>query len=219
METVSVLIDGSNFYHLVLKKLSIDELRFDFEKFATFLAYGRKISNKGKRFYIGTVREIEGDERTKEAMSEQNSLFTELQNFKWEVRTSKLRIRKEEIMIDSRVEDWEKLQKLGIQKIRFARLREKGIDVKLATDLIVGAVDNQYDTAILISSDSDLLPAIDWIRHRKKKKVEYIGFSIPDENDPINSANPSLSLIAKTDVKRILIKSDLQPFIRHSLFN
>ncbi len=219
METVSVLIDGSNFYHLVLKKLSINELQFDFEKFATFLANGRKISNTGKRFYIGTVREIEGDKRTKEAMSKQTSLFTELWDLKWEVRTSKLRIKKEEIMIDNRVENWEKIQELGIQKIRFERLREKGIDVKLATDLIVGAVDDQYDTAILISSDSDLLPAVDWIRHRKKKKVEYIGFSIPDEIVPANSTNPSLSLIAKTDVKRILIKSDLQPFIRRSLFN
>ncbi len=219
METVSILIDGSNFYHLVLKKLGIDELQFDFEKFAAFLANGRKISNMGKRFYIGTVREIEGNKRTKEAMSKQTSLFTKLRDLKWEVRTSKLRTKKEEIMIDNRVENWEKIQKLGIQKIRFERLREKGIDVKLATDLIVGAVDDQYDTAILISSDSDLLPAIDWIRHRKKKKVEYIGFSIPDEIAPANSTNPSLSLIAKTDVKRILIKSDLQPFIRQSLLN
>ncbi|MEK9168541.1 MAG: NYN domain-containing protein [Patescibacteria group bacterium] len=218
-ERVSILIDAGNFYHLVLKKLGIREFQFDFEKFATFLANGREIPKMGKRFYIGTVREIEGDERTKKAMSKQTSLFTELREFNWEIRTSKLRIRKEELSIDDRVEDWQKIQKLGIQKIRFTKLREKGIDVKLATDLIVGAVDNQYETAIIVSSDSDLIPAIDWVRNRIKKKIEYVGFSIPNENNLENSTNPTIALVAKTDIPRILVKSDLQPFIKHSLFD
>jgi len=216
MDRVCILIDGNNFYHLVLKKLGLKEVQFDFEKFAVFLANGREISDKGKRFYIGTVPEKEGDVRTKKAMAKQTSLFTVLEDNHWEIKTSKLRTRKEKISVDDRVVDYEKLLKLGIKKIIYERLREKGIDVKLATDLIVGAVDNQYDTAILVSSDSDLNPAIDWVRyrHRKKKKIEYIGFSIPDETNPENSTNPSLSLITKSDVKRILVKSDLQPFIK-----
>ncbi|MDP3947519.1 MAG: NYN domain-containing protein, partial [bacterium] len=172
----------------------------------------------GKRFYVGTVPEKVGDIRTKKAMSNQTTLFTILKKNNWEIKTSKLRTRLEEIPIDSRVVDYQKLQKLGIKKITFERLREKGIDVKLATDLIVGAVDNQYDTAVLISSDSDLIPAIDWVRFRKKKKIEYVGFSIPDEENPKNSTNPLISLIAKTDIKRTLVKSDLQPFIKQTLF-
>jgi len=115
------------------------------------------------------------------------------------------------------VVDYQELQKAGIKKIRYERLREKGIDVKLATDLIVGAVDDQYDTAIVVSSDSDLIPAIDWIRHRKKKQVEYVGFSIPHESDPSRSTNPLISLITKTDIKRILVESDLRRFIRPTL--
>ena len=72
----------------------------------------------GKRFYIGTVREIEGDERTKKAMSKQTSLFTELREFNWEIRTSKLRIRrKEELSIDDRVEDWQKFKNLVSKKL------------------------------------------------------------------------------------------------------
>ena len=98
-------------------------------------------------------------------------------------------------------------------------MREKGIDVKLATDLIVGAIDNQYDTAIIVSSDSDLIPAIDWVRHRNKKKVEYIGFSIPNDNSSDNSTKPLISLIKKTDTQRILIESDLTPFIKRGLFD
>ena len=217
MEKVCIFIDGANFYHLVLKKLGIEEVSFDFDKFATFLANGRTISSRGKRFYVGTVREKEGDMRSKEAMAKQTSLFTILKNANWEIKTSKLKTRLEEVPIDNRVVDYQKLQKLGIKKIVFERLREKGVDVKLATDLIVGAVDNQYDTAILISSDSDLIPAIDWVRFRKKTKVEYVGFSIPDEDNPKNSTNPLISLIAKTDIKRTLVKSDLQPFIKQTL--
>lgn len=216
---VSIYIDGSNFYHLVLKKLGLDETQFDFEKFTIFLANGRVIPDMCKRFYTGTVREKEGDMRSKKAMSKQTFLFTSLKNNKWEIKTSKLKKRVEEIIIDNRVVDYENLLKLGIKKIKTERLREKGIDVKLATDLIVGAVDNKYDTAIIISSDSDLIPAIDWVRHRMKKTIEYIGFSIPDEANPENSTNPLISLIARTDIKRTLVKSDLQPFIIRTLFN
>lgn len=215
---VSILIDGSNFYHLVLKKLDIDETQFDYEKFAAFLANNRVISDMGKRFYTGTVPEKEGDMRSKKAMSRQTSSFTRLKGNRWEIKTSKLKRRTEEILIDSRVVDHKNLLKLGINKIKIERLREKGIDVKLATDLIVGAVDDKYDIAIVVSSDSDLIPAIDWVRHRMKKIIEYVGFSIPDEVIPENSTNPLISLIAKTDIKRILVKSDLQPFIVPTLF-
>lgn len=218
MEKVCIFVDGANFYHLVLKKMGIEEVSFAFDRFATFLANGRTISKMGKRFYVGTVREKEGDARSKKAMAKQTSLFTTLKNANWEIKTSKLKTRIEEIPIDGRVMDYQKLQKLGIKKITFERQREKGVDVKLATDLIVGAVDDQYDTAILISSDSDLIPAVDWVRFRKKRKVEYVGFSIPDEDNPRNSTNPLISLIAKTDIKRTLVKSDLQPFIKQTLF-
>lgn len=134
-------------------------------------------------------------------------------------KTSKLKERTEELIIDNRVTDYERILKLGITKIQFERRREKGIDVKLATDLIVGAIDGKYDEAVIVSSDSDLIPAIDWVRHRGRKKIEYVGFSIPDESDPKKSTEPLVSLIIKTDIKRILVKSDLQPFIIKSLFS
>ncbi len=218
MERVSILIDGSNFYHLVLKKLSLEESQFNFDAFANFLANGRTITEKGKRFYTGTVREKEGDARSRVAMSKQTAFFTKLSKVNWELKTSKLKIRFEEIHIDKRVVEYKELQKAGITRITVERLREKGIDVKLATDLIVGAVDDQYDTAIIVSSDSDLIPAIDWVRLRKKKKVEYIGFSVLDEKNPKNSTRPLLSLINKTDLQRTLVKSDLDSFIEKNLF-
>lgn len=99
MEKVSILIDGSNFYHLVLKKLGLEEMQFDYQNFATFLANGRIISDMGRRFYTGTVREKEGDIRTKEAMAKQTSLFTALKQNNWEVRTSKLQTRVEKFLL------------------------------------------------------------------------------------------------------------------------
>ncbi|OGH64319.1 MAG: hypothetical protein A2821_04115 [Candidatus Magasanikbacteria bacterium RIFCSPHIGHO2_01_FULL_41_23] len=209
-ERVHIYIDGGNFYHLVIKKLSIREPDFLFEQFVDFLAHGRVIT--GKRYYVGTVREHEGNPKTKEAMSRQTKFFTVLSSKQWNINTSKLRTRLEKIVIDERVKNYSELHKKGIYQIEFERTREKGIDVKLATDLIVGAIDNQYDTAIVVSSDADLVPAIDWIRHRQKKKVEYIGFSILDQirNEP---TRPLQTMISKTDIQRILTESDLKPFI------
>jgi uncharacterized LabA/DUF88 family protein len=214
MEKICIHIDGGNFYHLALKKLGLSEKDFDFDKFAQFLAgEKRTIAEMGKRYYVGTVREKEGDERSKRAMAMQTSLFAKLKVSKWEIKTSKLRTRVEEIFIDQRVQDYKKLQKLGIKSIKIERLREKGIDVKLATDLIVGAIDNKYDTAIVVSSDGDLIPAIDWVRNRFKKKIEYIGFSIADPKYPDSPTRPLLSMIPKTDIQRTLTADDLKPFI------
>src|SRR3989344_25556 len=103
MNRVSIFIDGGNFYHLVMKKLGITELNFNFDRFASFLANGRTITKMGKRYYTGTMVEREGDERSKAAMSKQTSLFTELKKNHWEIKTSKLRKRIEEIRIDNRV--------------------------------------------------------------------------------------------------------------------
>jgi len=50
--------------------------------------------------------------------------------------------------------------------------KEKGIDVSLAIDVIVLALRNEYDTAIVVSTDTDILPAIEAVRDLTDKKVE-----------------------------------------------
>lgn len=220
-ERVSIVFDGANFHHIVLKKLGIDESLFLFDNFVSFLANGRDISPKGKRFYTGTVREILGNERSKSAMSKQTTLLTKLHNSGWEIRTSKLRTRTETIIIDDRVYNYRDILKRGIKKIEIQRTREKGIDVKIATDILVGAVDNKYDTIIVVSSDTDLAPAMDWVRKRSKKKVEYIGFSLLDPNpiDPEkpNNTTPSKTLFKYSDIQRVFAASDLKQFVQGKL--
>lgn len=73
--------------------------------------------------------------------------------------------------------------------------REKGVDVKIAVDLVSLACDKKLDTAILCSSDSDLQPAIAEIRKRKVEVV-YLGFE----------RNPNKGL-AYTTNKTILLRN------------
>lgn len=79
--------------------------------------------------------------------------------------------------------------------------KEKGTDVKIAVDLVVGAVDNHYDTAILVSSDTDLIPAVKYIKY-KKKKVEYVGFAHA----------PSLGMQKYADFSILLLPRDIERF-------
>ena len=78
---------------------------------------------------------------------------------------------------------------------------EKGVDVGLAVDLLVGAYENNYDKALVVSSDTDLVPA-----KRKvimlKKEVEYIGFA----------HLPSLGIQKYATRSRLLILEELKKF-------
>ncbi len=40
-------------------------------------------------------------------------------------------------------------------------VREKGIDVLIAIDMVMGAVRDEYDVAVLVSADTDLVPALE----------------------------------------------------------
>jgi uncharacterized LabA/DUF88 family protein len=80
-------------------------------------------------------------------------------------------------------------------------IREKGVDVQIAIDLVIGAVENKYDIAIVVSSDTDLIPAIKYVRS-KGKRVEYVGFSDA----------PSLGMIKESDNRILLRKDDMEKF-------
>jgi uncharacterized LabA/DUF88 family protein len=81
--------------------------------------------------------------------------------------------------------------------------QEKGVDVHIAVDLLLGACDDLYDTAILVSSDTDLIPAVHGVR-KKGKKVEYIGFA----------HRPSFGLIKNVDLTTTLRREDLAVFLK-----
>lgn len=79
--------------------------------------------------------------------------------------------------------------------------REKGVDVRIAVDMIAMACDHRLTKALLVASDSDYQPAVAELRKRGIPVI-YVGFEI----------NPNLGLIAKTN-DRIIIpnKTVLKP--------
>jgi uncharacterized LabA/DUF88 family protein len=172
-ERVFIIIDGNNFYHR-LKELKLTNLlSFDYEKFAQFL-FGRRIL-ASKNYYIGAIREERNNPKSKELMIGQQKLIGKLQKGNWVIKFGHM--------------------------LKTDEYHEKGVDVQIAVDILIGAYENLYDTAILVSSDTDLIPALAKARSMKKK-IEYIGFS----------HKPSYGLITHSDIRRLLTKDDLQQF-------
>ena len=175
-EKVTVYIDGSNFYHYLKdKEISFPKgTKFDFNSFVNFLVDSRRCISK--RYYTGIFRNVDDSPKSLELVRGQQKFLSELEKIGFIIKRGR-------IMYDS------------------GETREKGTDVKIATDLIAGAVDNLYDTAILVSSDTDLIPAIRYIRY-KKKKLEYVGFS----------HSPSFGIQKFANFSRLLLPSDIERF-------
>jgi len=170
-----ILIDGSNFY-FKLKDLKLNHLlNFNFSEF------GIKLANKNvinmTIYYIGKIK-TDGTKKTQILFDNQRKLLSHLGKHK--IKYS-----------------------LGYLLKSNGRYHEKGVDVNIAVDMLVATYEKLYDHIILISSDTDLLPAI---KKAKEKgiTVEYIGFS----------HQPSLAMIANCSVSKLLGKDDLLPFIK-----
>lgn len=50
-----------------------------------------------------------------------------------------------------------------------AARRQKGVDILLAIEMIVGAVDEAYDVGLLVAADGDFVPLLEEIRRRGKR--------------------------------------------------
>src|SRR5262245_6751959 len=53
---------------------------------------------------------------------------------------------------------------------------EKTLDTRIATDLIGDATFDAYDLAILVSEDSDFIPAVEFVQEMRGKQVVHVGF-------------------------------------------
>ena len=173
---VAIYFDGNNTYNK-LKTLGLPEKtkRFDFSSFAAHLLGDRELISK--RYYIGIVKNHDGSEKGEARVKGQQKFLDGLRAGGFDVKPGR-------IMYDE------------------SRIREKGVDVKLAVDLVIGAADNLYDVAIIVSSDTDLIPAIKYVKTGKKKMVEYIGFA----------GMPSIGLVKETNTQRLFSKEDLVRF-------
>ena len=183
-ERVAVYIDGSNFYgYLKDKEIAFPKgTKFDFKEFVNFLV-GDKRELISKRYYTGVFRNIDRTKKSEKLVKGQQKFFTNIENDGFVVKRGRI---------------------MPIERV----YKEKGTDVKIAVDLVIGAVDNHYDTAILVSSDTDLIPAIRYVKY-KEKTLEYIGFAHA----------PSLGIQKYANFSRLLLPDDIEKFKEKTLFN
>jgi hypothetical protein len=73
--------------------------------------------------------------------------------------------------------------------LKWFRVNEKMTDVNIATEMILDAVEDKFDVAILISGDSDLVPAIKIIAEKFYPKYVAVFF-------PPNRQNVSVKSVA-----------------------
>lgn len=152
-ERISIFIDGSNLYYSI-RDLGVEKI--DFNKLVGLLKKDRLLVSV---FYYNAPLDI----------SVNSTKYWDQQKF------------------------FDTLRRIPGFNVVLARLRKhkkedgsydfevKGDDIYLAVDLVSGAYENLYDTALIISGDEDFVPAIRKVQ-KLGKKVENIYFCTTSSN-------------------------------------
>lgn len=145
-----IFIDGSNLYHL-LKKLypNKNPNTFNFSKFTKILCKNRNLI---RTYYYNAILDQRKDPGK---YAKQQQFFEKLRlipNFELTI----CRMQKE--FIDGEIHYFVKED-----------------DISIAVDMLKLAFNNAYDTAILVSTDGDFVPAVKAVKELGKK-AENVGF-------------------------------------------
>lgn len=81
---------------------------------------------------------------------------------------------------------------------------EKGVDVGLAINLLLDALNDKYDIALLFSGDADFCPAIRYIIKNLNKEIIFCHFPTPKTDELIQSCSEN-RLITKEMVEKAQI--------------
>lgn len=150
MERVVIFIDGSNFYHGL--KNNFGKASINFERFSLKLTNGRKLIRT--YYYNAPIDQKENPTRYQEqqrffsTLDKVPYLETTLGRLAPRERTHKCPTCKKEETVTFHI--------------------EKGIDVKIAIDMVAMAYKNIYDVAILVSGDGDFDRAIKEVKDTGK---------------------------------------------------
>lgn len=89
--------------------------------------------------------------------------------------------------------------------------REKGIDVMIALSIVLGAIRDEYDTGILCSADTDLIPAIEEAR-RLGRHFEVAAWA-PDDGYASRLSLPGLwcHFLRRRDYEIVADRADYRP--------
>lgn len=165
-----LLIDGSNFY-FKLKSLGLKQIiNFRFDQLTRILLEDN--ADISIKYYIGAVRDRSTPKGEKLFRNQRKLLAA--------------------------------LTKQGVQYSMGYLLKaddkyhEKGVDVQMAVDMLVAAYEKTAHSIFVLSSDTDLLPAVR-VARAKGVSVIYLGFA----------HNPSLAMTRMCSSSKLLTKNDI----------
>jgi len=148
MEKDLVIFDGSNFYHGARRLSPRTHLTdFSYRALAEEIAGSKNIEIE---YCVGEIVQKKHHDKSFKLYANQQALFYNLE--------------KQSIAI-----------KKGFMLYSKLSFHEKGVDVQIALDISIGAIKNKYRKCYIISSDTDILPAILEAR-AEGKKIIYVGF-------------------------------------------
>ena len=187
MNKAFVFIDGNNFY-FKLKELSLQLggkfslLDFDFKRFCEWLVIPDSLADV--RYYIGALKRQRNSEKSEKMYADQQKLISRLQN------------KNISTVFGHLIQHPDKT------------FHEKGVDVKIAVEMIRYAREDKYDTAYLLSSDTDLVPAVEEV-NSLGKKVCYVGIA-KGQSFGLTKVSDDVRLLRPEEIKIFLPKSFLQ---------
>lgn len=187
-----LLIDGENFIHKIKDVITDQQVKINLSEIASLKfdeLFSKPLSGfkmDKKIFYAAKLRFHQDTPKKSQ----------ELINFQRKIRNT-LVIQGFEFEIAGNVRG----QKTG-HKIIF---KEKGVDVKIAVDMVSMACDKTIDRIILCSSDSDLQPAIKEVRKRNIEII-YLGFEL-NPNKGLTATTNRTILFRNSEIKNIINKT------------
>jgi len=153
MKRVAIFIDGNNFYFGLRKLYGKDKSlkKFDFVKFAGFLAKDRQVVDI---FYYNAQLDREQNPNKYNSQKQFFDKLSKIPNFHLVL----CKLLKRNIT--------------GTDKFYYI-IKED--DIHMAVDMVENAGENRFDVAIIVSGDGDFVPAVKAVQ-RKGKLVENVYF-------------------------------------------
>ncbi len=194
MRTI-LFIDGRNFIDKINsildpnKEKDIDFSIYNFEGLINKAL--SEINIDKKIFYFGKlIKHPETIKKSEQLIEKQRKLKTHLEKQGFEV------------VIAGRVRGHIEKCIKGHETLTF---REKGVDVRIAVDMVTLACDKELKTAIIGSSDSDLQPAIKELEKREVERI-YLGFEDSPNKGLTFTTNRTI-LIRNSEVREFATKT------------
>ena len=102
-----------------------------------------------------------------------------------------------------------KAKKVKKTRVKVIKREEKGSDVNIATHMLIDAYENKYDSAVLISNDSDLMSPVMHIKTKLRKKIINLS-PHPKNSIQLKKGSTYATKITEKNLKDSLFPNKLQ---------